>query len=620
MRQVFNVPRLSLEDRRLLHASMERLVLRIPRLAEQVVAACADPDSRVAFAALVCTKLLLCDKGEKASGAMLKAGAIPAVMSALKHSNAYCRAAAASVAMGGTFDDGGDKGVNIMGSSPETTRALLEAGLVPALMDIVRAGASENAPSSSPGVFSNVRVQMASGVQLITLPNFEPALHACNALGLLVVPDEALRVPFDGYGYSKAKVAAEVASTPRAAAVLVQCLRQYTGELRDVPGQLIRAVVLALAKEGGSSQATCLRAFCTGLLQAGLPDLLPSLIKPEQPNLALYMMGTMMETFEALGPDCLPPKCLPAFATACAESIAEVQDPKCQPLREDGACCLGLALAALGIESLKVPLSRRCIKSLASVMVSGPFPAAGHASVILVNRIDIGRTGGVLEDAMAGGFVPGIFRVARERHRVPGPLVGGHDRMVVCAVQWIVHSEDELYINQAVDSGLLPFLESYLSKPEFEAGVLMACTCILEVPSALAKLRTAGLAPSFVRAAHSPVELGRWVSQYCRAPGLVTEFVDAGLLEKLDGAKSNMAGQPAKQREVAALIDELARIAGSGSRADGSRRKADDRELGAAQAQVGLSYRCFAPLLILCVYIAPTPPSGPLYMLDNPLP
>lgn len=60
--QVFDVPNLSIEDRFALHTSMDILFSILPSLAAQVVAACADPDPRVAFAALVCTKMLLADQ------------------------------------------------------------------------------------------------------------------------------------------------------------------------------------------------------------------------------------------------------------------------------------------------------------------------------------------------------------------------------------------------------------------------------------------------------------------------------------------------------------------------------------------------------------------------------
>lgn len=109
--------------------------------------------------------------------------------------------------------------------------------------------------------------------------------------------------------------------------------------------------------------------------------------------------------------------------------------------------------------------------------------------------------------------------------------------------------------------GVIPVLESYLGLAEFQPDALDVCALLLKVPSALAKLREAGFVPAVTRASHCAAELGRWVRNHCRTSDLVEEFVDAGLLGKLEEDMSRMVGQPAEQREVAALIDELARIA-----------------------------------------------------------
>lgn len=320
--QVFDVPSLSSEDLDALHGSMVDLVVARPSLAAQVVAACADPDPRIAFAALVCIKRQLGDRN--VSSVMMKAGAVPAVMSALEQANPCCRAAAASVVAGGILkSDVRGPCVRALFACPEAVEALLEAGLVPALMHIICSGPSDHVPPAGPGVFSNPTMEISPAKQLITLPNSEPALHACLALSLLAECEATL---FSDVGWGRSKsthVAVEVAKTPRAAAMLVQCLRHYTGDLQVAPGQLICSVLTTLNKHGGSSHAACRHAFCKALLEAGLADLAASLIRPGKPGITEIVMSIVPETFKALGPDCIPPQCLWAIVDACARFIEE---------------------------------------------------------------------------------------------------------------------------------------------------------------------------------------------------------------------------------------------------------------------------------------------------------
>lgn len=161
---------------------------------------------------------------------------------------------------------------------------------------------------------------------------------------------------------------------------------------------------------------------------------------------------------------------------------------------------------------------------------------------------------------MAGGFVPGVLRFARERHNFL-PDAQWIDKKIISAVKWVSDAGEKRYVVQAIDSGLVTFLESYLSKPEFQGDALELCASLLKVPAALAELRKAEFVPSVTLAAHSPVELGRWVTKHCRGSGLVADFVEAGLLRKLESVKSQTAGEPAQQREVATLIDVLTCIA-----------------------------------------------------------
>lgn len=311
---------MSWEDRRVLHGSMELLVLTWPRLAEQVVAACADPDPRIAFAALDCTKMLLADGEDRASSHMLRSGAVPAVMSALKHSHASCRAAAASVIAGENYVVENDVGRStiVVCASIASLRALQETGLVPALLDIVRAGRCDDVQGPRTGVFSNITVDVVVGDKTVTLPNHEPALHACNALAALTRTRNALKDLDPQKAVFGAFVVAELVKTRHTAAALVACLRQFQGDLAVPPGQLIEHVV-AFAYVLAPQHLRTLglrdgqkRVFFEELLKAGLPDLLASLIRPGQPEVSLVMLGILLGICHAPDFDSLPSKSLAA--------------------------------------------------------------------------------------------------------------------------------------------------------------------------------------------------------------------------------------------------------------------------------------------------------------------
>lgn len=506
---------------------------------------------------------------------MLKAGAAPAVVSALKHSNAYCRAAAASVAAGGswTFDnETTGNAMSVICAKTEALKALREAGLVPALVEVVRAGRSGSGLGPATGVFRNIKVQMVEAGEVITLPNSEPALHACNALSLLT-RTRATRDLGKSAILFRLEVSEEVAKTRGAAAALVGCLRQFEGLLQEPPMQLITNAMMTLAGHGGSSHTARQRAFCKELLDAGLPDLLPSLIRPGQIGISLLVLDTLPGIFLSVDSYYFPPTTLPPLAAALAKYIEEGPDDlgDLQTLRNKASYCLGMAMFRLHDKELRfMRLSTRCIKRVADVMGTGDERDAVEAFGIIWEQAKADRPVEVMKAALSSeAFVPGLLRVARVEH-----MAGEAEfQCMVMLAPMVVAACGEGHFSKAVDAGLLKVFMYYLAMPQHQKFALIMCLKLLVVPGIKEKLWEAGFARNVIRSVHSVVDLAQWLCREADAqvPGLAGEFVEAGLLEKLEKAKRKMVGQPAKQRALEDLIEVLASLDGSGSPGAGDR-------------------------------------------------
>lgn len=117
--QMFDFKMLQGADLWMLYFSLEAIMAASPDAAAQLVAAYADPDPWIAFAAIQSSTSLLLGTTD-ARAHLLQAGAASAHVAALSHDSPDCRGAAAHVAL--------------MASDGELQTALRAAGMVPAMI------------------------------------------------------------------------------------------------------------------------------------------------------------------------------------------------------------------------------------------------------------------------------------------------------------------------------------------------------------------------------------------------------------------------------------------------------------------------------------------------------
>lgn len=523
---------------------MVSLVSAQPSLAAEVAALCKDQDMRIAIAALLCTKVLLWIKG-RASACMLAADAARNVVSALYHSDRYCRAAAAAAAAGVFRPDIRHAEV-ILGSSKPLI-ALLEAGLVPALLDVVGAGRIGYVQGPSAGVLSNFKVQMQGLPSTFLLPNSEPALHACNALALLTRTwklrhDSPAQQDRDAAILLRVEVAVLVMKTPEAAAVLVRCLRQFDGEVQQAPGQVIANVLRTVYQHGDISHAACNIAFCEELQKAGLLDLMPNLIRPGAEGITTFMLESLRDILDCLTVKCLQAPALQTLAFALANYVEQSPGGELQDLQNRATYCLSRVLARYHkIQSNELQLSERCIRNVAGAMVSGGTIQAWAACVLVVRQAKGDRLVAVVRAALSGGFVRGALRMGQflSHGSVAPDLQDDFFKFFCDALILIAGCGEEQCITEAVDSNLFGLLKSLFGRPQCQEDILTVCAKLLESPWALIKIWEADFVSAVTQAADDKVKLGLWVSTTPAAKVLVDDFVAAGFAGRAGEGKES---------------------------------------------------------------------------------
>lgn len=200
-------------------------------------------------------------------------------------------------------------------------------------------------------------------------------------------------------------------------------------------------------------------------MNAGLPDLLPSLIRPEQIGISSLMLETQNQIMSGEVP-CFPPESLPPLAAALAQYVEEGPDGILQVLVDQATYCLGMVVNRLPEDQRDaLQLSARCVTRMAGVMVSGDEREAVYAYTNICTQVRGARSAEVLTAALSsGGFVPGLVRLASVEHMAAEV---GFQLSVVCAPSMIARWCEEPYISQAINSGLLSVLEPYLDKPKY---------------------------------------------------------------------------------------------------------------------------------------------------------
>lgn len=138
-----------------------------------------------------------------------------------------------------------------------------------------------------------------------------------------------------------------------------------------------------------------------------------------------------------------------------------------------------------------------------------------------------------------------------------------HECIAGWALRRVVQYSSEADLLQAVGLGLLPLLLAYMGMPLGQEPAQKACANMLNSPVALAEMRRTDSVQDMILAAHSGVELGRWVSTDPEASGIARVLLEADLLAKLEVAQRQMV-EPAEQQDVAEVIAALARLNTSG--------------------------------------------------------
>lgn len=130
----FNVASQSDADTCMLELTLRRIVKKSSTGPAELIAAYSDPDHSIAFSALMFSSMVMDD--ETACEDMVKAGLVPALLTALSNPALHCQSAAGLI-------------IKAMSSQPKALPMLLRAALVPAMMRVVREGPTQASLSPS---------------------------------------------------------------------------------------------------------------------------------------------------------------------------------------------------------------------------------------------------------------------------------------------------------------------------------------------------------------------------------------------------------------------------------------------------------------------------------------
>lgn len=462
---------------------------------------------------------------------------------ALSSPSVYCRTAACFAVTGAA-------------ESADSLCALRCAGIVAALLGVVGASPS-TLPSctlgDNPARLSQSLASFKTKAEApVELPANDPALYACHALVILMDTEPT--------------VAHEVVATFKSGAALANCLRLYTGEMREVVAQTLARTFANLNYEPGSGNERHQQAFCKALIAEGLPSLLPSLVRPELPALSDEMLTSLNEILEVLGYDCLPRASAGAVATAVMRYI---EDGTLETARGKATAAFGRLMEGGSVSAiLEERLPGKLIQNVARVMVTGTSTEARMGLMIVMHQQAWHHaSGAVLGPAVAGGFVPGCFRVVRESPQpffsrtTPMPRV---EFLVREFLQHIAMSGEERAVVQSINLGALPLLRALFEMPEEREVALNICCGFLRFPTATAKMREDGIIPGLLlEVAHEgdPDFLRAFggflikTADTLGLPYLTCEFLSAGVVDKLKQARSR-----ATQPQVRRLLQQAAEV------------------------------------------------------------
>lgn len=491
--------------------TLKAIVLVCPGAPAQLISAYTDPDPWVSFAAIFFSqKLFACSAAAKV---LLEAGAGKALVAALSHPSPYCRSAAAALPE----------------APPDfVADALQEAGLIPALVAAVLSSPPESnpLPPCLPRFTDGAATLLCPRGHYVTVPFTDPTLMACVALSRI-----AASFPW---------VAREM--------FLAGGARALMHGLRESRLQVASAEILCAILDSPSCPPRIL--ICEDLVAEGLPALLPSLITPEQPRLAPHTLVALLN-ISALSFD--KRLAVPVDGLTCAKAAVvnflESDDP--DAAKEAGVaflCVYTVTAACKRAEGTAGQyhgqLSAKLVKKACRALITGDWEAILSLRVVMT-AINEDTTGGALEAAVSGGFIPGVVRMLKgvSRSTFPandmpsllstGYYMGADGKLATSqgeAFQGMLLSQCKVqvqesllkvadaqppYLTQAVKCGVLSELRGLL-KGGTQYAATVVCrvsTALLRTAKGLANIREEGLAPSLlVELADSP------------HPGVVLEF------------------------------------------------------------------------------------------------
>eukprot|EP00884_Botryococcus_braunii_P004386 jgi/Botrbrau1/13949/Bobra.250_1s0004.1 len=519
---VFDHPSPETEEFAALFFTVIRVLMESPTAASQIVAAFSDPDPRVAFAAAAVSRLLLLDK--KAAAAMVAAGVAPALVAMLSHPSPYCRSAAAMAA-------------SAVGQCPQPRRALRDAGLIPALLDLVgQQNVDPPPPPPEAGVFRNFRYQMSdlSG-SAVEAPLGQPQFMACIGLTDLI--------------FANWNLAEDVAALDTAVHNITWCMQNSTrlGELAAVPARLLILLLKQL-----TDLKHCKRFAESVWSERLFYSSIKGLIKSRQD--ALVLLG--VQAVEGVAPGVSNP-------TLHVSDLTEVMEALAEYLRHGGryigkaAIILVCLLPHLKeewkacIRSTPEFARERLAKNLARCMIHDDPKHGIRALLILMDHVTWGG-GSVLSYAIQGGLITGLFRLlgtpdGNELEAIPRSNVRG-------SLFGIVESPSRNIVLQALRTDLLDEVK-YAIRNGNNALQLIGVELVRGLlksqvsEEAMRLMRQAGIWPgALLQLADSQDtsmqrDLTDQISKmFACSPAAAAELVDAGILKRLLTAVHKVRG------------------------------------------------------------------------------
>eukprot|EP00884_Botryococcus_braunii_P005689 jgi/Botrbrau1/15120/Bobra.320_1s0004.1 len=528
---VYDLAKLESDELNALFLSVLEIVVDCRGAAAQLVAALADPDVRVAFPAAVLLIPML--KHPTAGRMLVTAGVGRALVGLLSHASPYCRSAAALAASSAA-------------AHAKVWAALESAGVVPALLRILREGPPQEPPQGpTPLVFTQWELPAPTMAgDEVPAPLQDPRLIACWTLG-----DIAESVP---------TIAQAILRDPDSAQALLRLLEDYW-ETPEAPVILLHALLKVLQEDPG------MQAFSQALVAAGFMAHFTRLLSADSNPLASKLLDSLYFVLDALG-NGGPKKQdmsyfvrLEQYITAGGEHVGKA------------ACVLVKLhihrnpLWKVHIEGADPADTKKLVEALSRSMIQSDGFAAVCSHLIIAGYMHMGDSDAVLVAAMAAGFVPGVFRLLRGKESNAEEWRNVADWGIWLQLSDVVKSGHPQYAMQALRCGLLAEMKSAVRKgtDELLVVILQVLIGLVRYPEAFPRMQEADVWPSlFLELAEN-----RSLAVLRRFHGLLDtlstdnapradELLAAGVLNKLKRSLENMDMAGVDPEEAQELRDQ----------------------------------------------------------------